>query len=120
METPIVKQLVEEIKEHPQAAVELLTAMSRVVKPWQETNVGPLEEGRGQNVVKAFLRTTVTGEELALIQQNFPTWHIRVMGERPTGAPDVFNKKDAERESKAFVDEMLVEMGYILMEDEEE
>lgn len=118
----LITQLVQEIEENPEAAIKLLSAMSKVVKPWVETSVGPLDPavGRGQNVVKAYKRVTVTGEEVAVIHQDFPTWHIRVRGERPVGAPTVFNKKDAEREAKNFADDQLRELGLILMEEEPE
>lgn len=120
--TSLITNLVKEIEEDPEAAIKLLSSMSKVVKPWTETSVGSLDPavGRGQNVVKAYKRVSVTGEEVAVIHQDFPTWHIRVMGERPVGAPTVFNKKDAEREAKDFADDQLRELGLILMEDESE
>jgi len=120
MEDTLIGQLAKEITEHPKLAVELLSAMSKVVRPWDESSVTTLEDGRGQNVVKSYKRITITGQQVAVITQNFPAWHIKVMGERPAGAPSIFNRKDAQIEAKVFADDLLGELGYILMEDEEE
>jgi hypothetical protein len=111
-----IRILIREMRDYPGLAVELVEAMGMIVKPWEDVT----GEQYGGPAIKQFRRATVTGEVVATVSKDFPAWNIKIHGERPKGAPTVFNKKDAERESKSFVDELLAEAGYILMSSDEE
>lgn len=111
-EKRVVDLLVEELEESPESAIKLMQSMRSVVRPWEEAKQD------GQTVVSLFTRTSVMGEEVAVIQRSAPTWVIRILGENFTDER-VFNSSTAEKTAKSIVDRALQEEGYILMDPSE-
>lgn len=118
-EEPVLKRLIVELRESPDLALEYLSVMDKIAKPWEQAD-NSLDTGNFNAGILQFEKVSATGKVIATISKNFPTWNISILGERPKDAPPVFNNKSAEKDSKAFVDNKLAEMGFILMPEDEE
>lgn len=108
-EKSVLETLIEELKENPDGAIELLGAMTNVVRPWESLR------NEGQAVMYSFRRVSADGNVVAMIESNAPTWILTVDGERFTG-DKVFNTKGASEKAQALVDAELQDRGYVLME----
>ena len=108
-ESSVLSALIEELKVRPEGTIELLNAMSNVVRPWEAVKM------EGQAVVNSYRRISAMGEEVGLIESSAPTWILAIEGKRFTG-DKVFNRKGAEREAQGLLDAQLRERGFILMD----
>ena len=108
-EDGVLSGLIEELRESPEGAIELLSAMTNIVRPWESLKT------EGQSVMHTYRRVSAMGEEVARIESNAPTWILTIQGERYTGSK-VFNTKDADKKAKALLDAGLKEEGFVLME----
>lgn len=107
----VLETLAEELKANPEGAIQLLEAMTNVVRPWESLR------SEGQSVMHTYRRLTAMGEEVSLIESSAPTWILTIEGERFTGSKSkIFNTKDADKKSKALIDAELIARGYVLMD----
>lgn len=109
----VLETLAKELKENPEGAIQLLEAMTNVVRPWESLR------SEGQSVMHTYRRLTAMGEEVSLIESSAPTWILTIEGERFTGSK-IFNTKDADKKAKALVDAELAARGYVLMDSQAE
>lgn len=127
----MVTELITELVSKPHLAVELVQCLKRITKPWEilgnnghSINEVPVPPGKS---AKEFLKSTQTsayvsgyrlstifGDEVAMIVKDNPKWRITILGEYQVEAPFVSHAQHGEANSKKFVEDKLVEMGYII------
>lgn len=109
-ESGVLASLVEELRSNPAGAIELMQAVASVVRPWERVDI---EDGLSRASL-VYRRTTVMGEEVARIEQNYPTWFISVCGES-IRSTRVFNTRTALEEAQDICNDTLISRGYVLM-----
>ncbi len=101
----VLKQLISDLNENPELALELSDTLGRIASPWQEVD--------GQILVKNMM-----GKEIAHISKAYPKWRVVVNGEISKDAPFIMHAKDSLT-AKLFVEEKLREQGFIIRSSEE-
>lgn len=122
--------LVNEIKTDPAGALALVKALQKVCKPWESltsasNELSEMTVPAGQsakdfmkNASKGFVSgyriNTIFGEEVALVTKDHPRWKVLIEGQNQSDSPIIGNSKTSEATVRAFVEEKLVERGYIV------
>jgi hypothetical protein len=102
----VLEQLIAELSESPELALELSDTLGRIAGPWEEES--------GQYLVR-----NMQGQEIAHISKVYPKWRVVVNGEVSKEAPFIMHAKDAIT-AKVFVEEKLREQGFIIRSSEED
>jgi hypothetical protein len=96
----VLEELVRELRENPELALQLSEAMGSIAGPWEEQG--------GEYTVR-----NMQGQEIAHISKAYPKWRVVVNGEVSKQAPFIMHAKDAVT-AKVFVEEKLREQGFII------
>ncbi len=108
----LLKELLKELQESPEDALNLLTHLDKVVRPWQITH----EYG---NHYTTLTRSTILGREVANLKKDYPKWKVSIESQVLSSTPTMLHQKDAEASAKIYADDMLKQKGYILLDIEE-
>ncbi len=127
----VLVNLIEELSQHPERAIDLVRSLSCITKPWEpigmassKINEVPVPPGespkkfiKGQEsgpYVSGYRLVTIFGDEVASILKDTPKWKIVVLGEYQVDAPFVQHGQKAEANAKAFVEEKLKLRGFVI------
>ncbi len=130
--TYVLDTFLQELKQSPNRAVELIRVLGMITRDWEPlgSNGNPINEvpvPPGKNPrdfvktttssavhISGFRLTTIFGDEVATIFKDSPKWRVTIGGEYQIDTPFVQHSQKAEFNAKQFAENKLREKGFII------